>query len=422
MKVLVVGGGGREHALAWAIHRSPQCERLFVAPGNAGTAAIAENVSVPAEDVGAIVEFVKREGVDLTVVGPEAPLVLGLCDELKSAGYRCFGPTRANARLEGSKVFAKDFMKKHGIPTAEFEVFDDAGAAERYVESCALPVVVKADGLAQGKGVVVAGDAGEAKRAISDIMVQKKYGCSGDRLVVEEFLSGEEVSAHAVCGGGRAILFPSSQDHKRIFDGDRGPNTGGMGAYAPVPLVTDDVRGEILEKVIQPTIRGMEHEGETYDGVLYAGLMMTADGPKVLEYNVRFGDPETQVLLPLLKSDFLKILYDAAGRSLPPDDEVEFYDGRFAANVVVAAKGYPGSYEKGIPIRGLETIDSENRTVFHAGTAQTDGGVVTTGGRVLGVTAWSDDLRGAIKHAYEGVGRVDFDGAYWRSDIGKRAL
>jgi phosphoribosylamine--glycine ligase len=420
MKILVVGGGGREHALAWALKRSPLSSEVFVAPGNGGTAGIAENAALGAEDIEGIARFVREKAIDLTVVGPEAPLVEGIVDRLGADGKKCFGPTRAAARLEGSKVFAKEFMRRHAIPTADFEVFDKPWDAAAFVRSRGAPIVVKADGLAAGKGAIVAKTVEEAERAIDEIMVKRQFGPAGDRVVVEECLEGEEVSIHAVCGGGRATLLPSSQDHKRVFDDDKGPNTGGMGAYAPVRRVGEDVRRLVLDKVIMPTLGGMEKEGSPFAGVLYAGLMMTTKGPRVLEYNVRFGDPETQVLLPLLKGDFASLLYESAEGRLP--DRFELHTDRCAAAVVVAAKGYPGSYEKGIPIAPLDAIDDDSRVVFHAGTKRTPAGLVTSGGRVVAVTAWAKDLAGALEHAYRGVGMVRFEGAFWRRDIGRRGL
>jgi phosphoribosylamine--glycine ligase len=420
VRVLILGGGGREHALAWALRRSPLVSGLFVAPGNGGTDSLAENVPVDPQDLEAVLDIVVERDIDLTVVGPEAPLVDGIADRLAEKGRLCFGPSKDAARLEGSKVFAKEFMRRHGIPTAEFSVFDDAAAAKRYVRDKGCPIVIKADGLAQGKGVVVAADEKTADAALDSIMVERKHGASGERVVVETCLEGDEVSVHAVCDGDRAVLFPPSQDHKRIFENDRGPNTGGMGAYAPVPFLTKDLLDEIHRRIIVPTLRGMKAEGTPYCGVLYAGLMITPEGPSVLEFNVRFGDPETQVILPLLKSDLLALLHRTAGH-LPPDP-VQFHEDRFAACVVAAAQGYPGAYEKGIPIRGLEDADDERRIAFHAGTAKGESGWVTSGGRVLGMTAWGRELAEALHHAYGGLGMIRFRGAYWRKDIGHRAL
>jgi phosphoribosylamine--glycine ligase len=420
VKVLVVGSGGREHALAWVIARSIRVDKVYVAPGNGGTASFAENVPIAADRIDDLLEFARARDVDLTVVGPEAPLVAGIVDRFRAAGRRCFGPTRAAARLEGSKVFAKEFMRRNGIPTADFAVFDDPRKARAHLRDRGAPIVVKADGLAAGKGAIVAKTVEAAERAVDEIMVEKQFGAAGDRVVIEECLEGEEVSVHAVCGGGKAVLLPSSQDHKRIFDNDEGPNTGGMGAYAPVPRFREGLRGNILASVVEPTLRGMQAEGSPFSGVLYAGLMMTQGGPRVLEYNVRFGDPETQVLVPLVKSDLVDTLYDSSGDTLPKVFEV--HEKRYAATVVVASRGYPGSYAKGFVIEGLGGVDGDARVVFHAGTQKVASGVVTSGGRVLSVTAWSDDLAGALRHAYEGVGMVRFEGAYWRKDIGRRAL
>jgi len=420
VNVLVLGSGGREHALAWAISRSPDVKRLYVAPGNGGTAAVAKNVALDTEDLDAVLEFALDNAVELTIVGPEAPLVAGIVDRFRDAGQRCFGPSQAAARLEGSKVFAKEFMKRHGVPSAEFAVFDEPQAAKARVSDLGFPVVIKADGLAQGKGVVVAESSEQAISALDEIMVRKKFGDSGSRVIVEEFLRGEEVSIHSICGGGRAVMLPTSQDHKRIFDRDRGPNTGGMGAYAPVPFVTAKQRDAIYETVVKRTLTGMEKEGNPFTGVLYAGLMMTDAGPKVLEFNVRFGDPETQALLPLMKSDLLRLLFESTN-SAPPET-VDFHGDRFAATVVVASQGYPGAYKKGETIEGLSDIETPQRVVFHAGTKRDGQRWVTTGGRVLAVTAWEPGLAAAIKSTYEGVKRVKFSGAYWRTDIGKKAL
>jgi phosphoribosylamine--glycine ligase len=420
VRVLVLGGGGREHALTWALGRSPLLSELYVAPGNGGTESLAENIAIDPQDLEAVLDIVRERDIDLTVVGPEAPLVDGIVDRLADAGRPCFGPVKSAARLEGSKVFAKEFMKRHGVPTAEFSLFDDPAEAKRYVRDKGCPIVIKADGLAQGKGVVVAGDEEAACNALDSIMVERKHGPSGERVVVETCLEGDEVSVHAVCDGDRAVLFPASQDHKRIFEHDRGPNTGGMGAYAPVPFLTKDQLDDIQRRIIRPTLRGMAAEGTPYCGVLYAGLMITRDGPSVLEFNVRFGDPETQVILPLLKSDLLALLHSTAVHSAP--GPVEFHEDRFAACVVAASQGYPGAYEKGLPISGLDNADDERRIVFHAGTAKGEKGLVTSGGRVLSMTAWGDDLADALHHAYDGLGTIRFRGAYWRSDIGHRAL
>ncbi len=418
MKVLVVGSGGREHALAWAIARSGAVEALYVAPGNAGTTAVAQNVDIDASDVDALAAFASDRGVDLTVVGPEAPLNAGIVDRFRADGLVCYGPTAAGARLEGSKAFAKEFMLRHRIPTAAFSVFDDPAAARSFARSLGTPLVIKADGLAAGKGVIIAQTHAEAERAIDGMMVEKQFGASGGRVVVEEFLAGEEVSVHAMCDGARAVLLPSSQDHKRAFDGDAGPNTGGMGAIAPVPWLSAQDLDGVHRTVIQPVLDGMIAEGTPFTGTLYAGLMWTADGPKVLEFNTRFGDPETQVLMPLLQGDVAALFLAAASGRLPR--AVAARPGA-AATVVMASRGYPENYRKGLPIGGLDAIGGDDCAVFHAGTRRTpDGTVVTAGGRVLAVTGWAGDLRGALRVAYDGVARVQFDGAFWRSDIGRR--
>jgi len=420
VKVLIVGGGGREHALAWALSASPSVDAVFAAPGNGGTALVGENVDIGASDIERLVSFARDRGIDLTVVGPEAPLVEGIVDRFAEEGMACYGPRRAAARLEGSKVFAKEFMARNGIPTAPFSVFDDPADAKAYIEQREGPVVVKADGLAAGKGVIVASTAAAATRAIDEIMVEKAFGAAGDRVVVEDRLEGEEVSVHAICAGARALLLPASQDHKRAFDGDEGPNTGGMGAYAPVPSFGDADMERVRETIIEPTLRALAAEGIHYTGTLYAGLMRTAAGPMVLEFNVRFGDPETQVLMPLIQSDVFEVLYSAALGRLP--DSLRLWDGRAAATVVMAAHGYPGRYDKGLAVTGADDFDADNVVAFHAGTARGEQGLTTSGGRVLAVSAWNDTLKGALDAAYRGVGAIHFDGAFWRKDIGHRAL
>lgn len=418
MNVLVVGSGGREHALAWAIARSSGVEALHVAPGNAGTAALARNADIAVTDIDALVAFARDHRVDLTVVGPEAPLNAGIVDRFRAEGLLCYGPVAAAARLEGSKAFAKEFMLRHGIPTAAFAVFDDAARARAFARTLALPVVIKADGLAAGKGVIIATTLAEADRAIDGMIVERQFGDSGGRVVVEEFLTGEEVSIHAMCDGSSAVLLPSSQDHKRAFDGDTGPNTGGMGAIAPVPWVSEEAMRRVHAAIIQPVLDGMIAEGTPFTGTLYAGLMWTRSGPKVLEFNTRFGDPETEVLMPLLADDAAALFLAAASGRLPQD--VAIRPGS-AATVVIASEGYPDRYRTGIPIEGLDAPAREGAIVFHAGTRRgTDGRVVTTGGRVLAVTGWAGDLGGALKAAYDGVARVHFEGAFCRTDIGRR--
>jgi phosphoribosylamine--glycine ligase len=418
MKVLVVGSGGREHALVWAIRRSARVTALFVAPGNAGTGAVAENVDIAATDIDALVAFARERAIDLTVVGPEAPLTAGIVDRFREAGLACYGPTAAAARLEGSKAFAKEFMQRHHIPTAAFSVFDDAAAAKAFARSLDAPLVVKADGLAAGKGVIIATTHEDAERAIDDMMIGKRFGAAGGRVVVEAYLEGEEVSVHAICAGGRALLLPSSQDHKRAFDNDAGPNTGGMGAIAPVPWIGDDELKRVRSEIIQPVLDGMQSEGTPFTGTLYAGLMWTRSGPKVLEFNTRFGDPETEVLVPLAGDDIVDLFAAAAADELPAGAWTS--DGA-AATIVLASGGYPDSYPTGLAIDGLEG-DVPDTMVFHAGTRHDDGRVVTAGGRVLAVTGWAGSLRGALDAAYRRARTIRFDGAFMRSDIGRRHL
>lgn len=419
MKVLVVGSGAREHALAWALRRSPRVTDVFVAPGNAGTADVARNIAIAADDLAGLVQFARDASIDLTVVGPEGPLMLGIVDRFREAGLDCYGPSRAAARLEGSKAFAKDFMRRHRIPTAEFAVFEDAAQAKRYARELGAPLVVKADGLAAGKGVVVAATLAEAERAIDDMLVAGRFGASGHRIVVEEFLEGEEVSVHAVCAGTRAVLLPSSQDHKRALDGDQGPNTGGMGAIAPVPWLTDADMQRVHDTVIIPVLRGMEAEGAPFTGTLYAGLMWAAAGPKVLEFNVRFGDPETEVLMPLLGDDVAGFLHDAARGEIPTRANAR---AGSAAAVVIAAGGYPDQPETGVVVEGLKDIRGEHAVVFHGATRLEGDRVVSSGGRILAVSAWASDLRSALDAAYQAVSRIRIEGAFHRSDIGRRHI
>jgi len=400
--------------------RSPKVTAVFAAPGNGGTAGLGTNVDIAATDIDALLAFVAANAIDLVVVGPEAPLVAGIVDRFEQAGVLCYGPRRDAARLEGSKVFAKEFMKRHGIPTAAFEVFDDAAAARTHVVSRSAPMVIKADGLAAGKGVYVVDSNDDAVAAIDEIMVNAKFGEAGARVIVEDCLVGEEVSVHAVCADNKALVLPGSQDHKRAFDGDRGPNTGGMGAYSPVPGFGETEMDEVRRTVIEPTLRGMEAEGSPFSGTLYAGLMRTDAGPMVLEFNVRFGDPETEVLMPLIRGDVFDLLYAAASGDIPSD--VDVWPGRAAATVVMAADGYPGGYNKGMIIEGLDEMGGDDVVAFHAGTARSGPSVVTAGGRVLAVTAWNRDVRGAVEKAYGGISRIRFDGAFWRRDIGHRAL
>ncbi|MEJ5209848.1 MAG: phosphoribosylamine--glycine ligase [Burkholderiales bacterium] len=420
MKTLVIGSGGREHALAWRLSRSPRMQKVFVAPGNAGTALDPNLENVPLTEIPALVEFARREGIHLTVVGPEAPLAAGIVDAFREAGLRIFGPTRQAAQLEASKDYAKAFMKRHGIPTAAYASFTDAAAAHDYIEAQGAPIVVKADGLAAGKGVVVAMTAQEAHAAVDMMLADNRLGEAGARVVIEEFLTGEEASFIVMVDGEHVLPLATSQDHKRLLDGDRGPNTGGMGAYSPAPVVTPERHARILREIILPTVAGMRADGIPYTGFLYAGLMIDAQGnAKVLEYNCRMGDPETQPIMMRLKGDFLTLLEHATSGSL---DRVEAeWDRRTALGVVLAAAGYPDAPRKGDVVTGLPPA-GEDYMVFHAGTALRDGQVVTSGGRVLCVTALGDTVRMAQRRAYEIASQIHFDGMQMRHDIGYRAL
>jgi len=424
MKVLVVGGGGREHALAWKVAQSPRVAKVFVAPGNAGTAADPNLINVPIVDIATLVAFAKREAVALTIVGPEGPLAAGIVDVFTAAGLRIFGPTQAAARLESSKDFAKAFMARHGIPTAAYGTFTEAAAAHAFVTSRGAPIVVKADGLAAGKGVVVAMREEDAHAAIDAMLPAGGAGSGGARVVIEEFLDGEEASFIVMADGASALALASSQDHKRLGDGDSGPNTGGMGAYSPAPVVTPTVHARIIREVIAPAIAGMAAEGMPYIGFLYAGVMIDDHGaPRVLEFNCRLGDPETQPILTRLTSDFTVLVDHALAGTL---DRVEAeWDRRAALTVVLAAAGYPDAPRRGAAIEGLDRITAAahpNVTVFHAGTQAADGRIEVSGGRVLGVTALGDTLRQAQRAAYGAVADIHFDGMQYRTDIGYRAL
>ena len=424
MNVLVVGPGGREHALAWKLAQSPRVTTLFVAPGNAGTGADEDLVNVPIDDIASLVTFATRESVSLTVVGPEAPLAAGIVDAFRAAGLRIFGPTRAAAQLESSKDFAKAFMARHGIPTAAYRTFTDAGEAHAYVSAHGAPIVVKADGLAAGKGVVVAMDVADAHAAIDAMLCAGAMGAAGARVVIEDFLDGEEASFIVMADGVHALALASSQDHKRLADHDRGPNTGGMGAYSPAPIVTPTVHARIMRDVIMPTINGMAAEGIAYTGFLYAGVMIDASGtPRVLEFNCRLGDPETQPIMVRLRSDLVVLLEHAQNGTL---DRVEAeWDRRTALTVVLAAAGYPQAPRRGDVIEGLDRVTRQTHpdvTIFHAGTAQEAGVVKVSGGRVLGVTALGDSLRQAQRAAYAAIASIRFDGMQHRRDIGHRAL
>ena len=420
MKVLVIGGGGREHALVWKISQSPQVAKVYCAPGNAGIAQIAKCLPIDPTDLDALLEAAVQNKIDLTVVGPEAPLVAGVVDIFEKAGQRIFGPCKAAALLEGSKVFAKNFMSKYDVPTAAFEVFDDVQEAKIYVEKIGGPCVVKADGLAAGKGVIVANSREEAFAGVEEIMVDKVFGSAGDRIIIEELLEGEEVSMLAFTDGVSVVPMISSQDHKRAYDGDKGPNTGGMGAYSPAPVYTDEIHEAVVRKILEPVIAGLSAEGIRYKGVLYVGLMITDKGPMVLEFNVRFGDPETQPIMLRLDSDFIDIIVAVVEERL---HEVEILWAKEpSVCVVLASGGYPGDYEKGKVIHGLDSIMDKDVMVFHAGTKLEKGQVVTSGGRVLGVTSRGISLSAAIEKAYSCIDRISFDNMYYRHDIGYKAL
>lgn len=455
MNVLIVGSGGREHALAWKIAQSKKVDKIYCAPGNAGIAFVAECVDIKATDIPALLMFAKERSIDLAVIGPESPLIMGIADEFRAAGIPTFGPSKAAAAIEGSKVFAKNLMAKYDIPSAGYRTFDDPDEARAYIEQISsgddCPIVIKADGEALGKGVFVCTKKVEALQAIHMTMVDKAFGESGDRVVVEELLVGQEASLMVVTDGESIVPLIPVQDHKRAYDGDLGPNTGGMGCYTPVPVVTQEFYDQVIETIIKPTIRAMKSEGCPYTGLLYTGVILTADGPKVLEYNARFGDPETQVVLPMLESDLVELLYASAlgsARNLGAEEnasalgstrnlgaeknasvagsldsaEIKWYNG-CAVCVVIASGGYPGSYESGKPISGLNEANAlDGVTVFHAGTKLQQGHVATSGGRVLGVTALGSDFREAIDRAYAGVDRIHFDGMHFRKDIGQRAL
>ncbi len=421
MRVLVVGGGGREHALVWKITQSKEVSKVFCAPGNAGIEEVAECVPIQATDLDGLLRFADKQKIDLTVVGPEAPLVAGIVDLFESQGLAIFGPSKRAAEIEGSKAFAKYLMDRYDIPTADCVVFEDADEALHYVKTEPLPLVVKADGLAAGKGSIVCRTREEAVEAVQRIMVDRVFGAAGNKVVIEEFLVGEEASVLAVTDGENVVALPPSQDHKAIYDGDKGPNTGGMGAYAPAPVVDEEMAERVRREVLEPAVRGMALEGRPYRGCLYAGLMITDSGPKVIEFNCRFGDPETQAVLPVIDQDIVPLLYGAARGKLGEGPK-DLLAARWATCVVMASGGYPGPYEKGKEIRGLDRDFGENVIVFHAGTKRVDGKVVTAGGRVLGVTGLGDTIGEAIERAYWAVGKIVFDGAYYRRDIGQKAV
>jgi phosphoribosylamine--glycine ligase len=422
MKILLLGGGGREHALAWKMSLSPRTEKIYVTSGaNAGLLECCEEIAVKAEDAPGLAAFAKEKGVGLVMVGPEAPLCAGVASAMREAGLAVIGPDALGARLEGSKIFAKKFMRKYGIPTADFEVFSDPAAAKAYVKEKGGRCVVKADGLAAGKGVFVCGNVEEGLAAVKATLEDKEFGAAGNEILIEELLEGEEASILAFTDGKTIVPLESAQDHKRVFDDDKGPNTGGMGAYSPAPVVTKEILDIVREKILKPTLKGIQEEKMDYRGVIYAGLMIGPKGVNVLEYNVRFGDPETQAVLPRLASDLVEVFSMISERRL---SEVELkWDPRPAVCVIMASAGYPGKYAKGLEIKGLaEAKALDDTIVFQAGTKREDGRYYTSGGRVLGVTALGADIRSACAKAYEGVGKISFEGAHYRKDIAAKAL
>ena len=421
INILVIGGGGREHALVWKLKQSPKAGRIYCAPGNGGISELADCVPLPAGDFDGMLAFAKEKEIGLTVVGPEAPLADGIVDLFRENGLRVFGPSAAAARIESSKAFAKELMKKYNIPTASFEVFTDADAAFGYLDTHPAPIVVKASGLAAGKGAIVCMTDGEARDAVRTVMVDRNFGDAGDRVVIEECLTGEELSVFVITDGEDHVMLPASQDHKPVYDGDKGPNTGGMGAYAPAPLADESLLDEIEKTIIMPTIRAMKAEECPYTGLLYCGLMITGDGPKVIEYNCRFGDPETQVVLPLIEEDLVDLMNASIDETVaemtvaPPE--------RYAVTVIMASGGYPGPYEKGKRIDGIDTVQpGRNKIIFHAGTKMQDGRLVTSGGRVLCMTYLNRYLNEAVEGAYQLVDSVHFENAYYRTDIGRKGV
>ncbi|MDT8311085.1 MAG: phosphoribosylamine--glycine ligase [Methylophaga sp.] len=423
MKVLVIGGGGREHALAWKLSQSPQCEQIFVAPGNPGTANEPgmQNVPIAVEAIDEQVAFAQQNAIDLTIIGPEVPLVLGVVDAFELAGLRCFGPTQAAAQLEASKSFTKDFLARHQIPTAAYQVFTEIPPAVAYIKAQGAPIVIKADGLAAGKGVIVASTEAEAIAAVEDMLAGNKFGDAGSRVVIEEFMTGEEASFIVMVDGENVLPLATSQDHKARDNADKGPNTGGMGAYSPAPVVTDVVFDRIMNEIIYPTVQGMAADGRPYTGFLYAGVMIDEAGmPKVVEFNCRFGDPETQPIMLRLKSDLVELCFAALEKRL--DKITADWDPRAAIGVVMAAGGYPDDYQKGDVISGLDAVDADLAKVFQAGTRQQGDYIVTNGGRVLCVTALGDSVLQAQQKAYQAVAKINWKAAYYRTDIAYRAV
>ena len=420
-KILIIGGGGREHAIAWKLKQSPKVEKIFIAPGNAGTAQIGENVDIKADEYEKLANWAKENNIDFTVIGPDDPLGGGIVDVFQKFGLKVWGPIKKAAQIEASKAFAKDIMAKENIPTAEFSTFNNYDEALKYIREKGAPIVIKASGLAQGKGVTVCQTLEEAEKALGDAMVSKIFGEAGSTVVVEECMYGPEFSAHAFCDGKTFKLFPAAQDHKPVFDGGKGPNTGGMGMIAPVPWVTEEIMSTVAERVVKPVLEGLKNEGATFVGVIYPGLMQTKDGPKVIEYNCRFGDPETQCYIRLLDADLYEVL-DASVEGRLDEVKVGWYPG-YACCVAMASGGYPGPYEKGKVITGIEEAEKmDDVIVFHAGTKLDNGQIVTNGGRVLGVTAIADTLQGSMDKAYAAVKLINFEGMHYRTDIGKQSL
>jgi len=421
MKVLVIGSGGREHTLVWKITQSPKVSQIYCAPGNAGISTLAQCINIDADNVEKLIDFAKKEKIDLTVVGPELPLSRGIVNEFNQQGLRIFGPRKEATEIESSKVFSKYLLKKYNIPTANYQVFQNSQKALDNIKKQTFPLVIKADGLAAGKGVFIVENLVQARDALNALMEEKQFGEAGRQVIIEEFLEGEEVSILAFCDGKTVVPMVSSQDHKKIFDHDLGPNTGGMGAYSPVPFYPDELEKKVLEEILKPTVKGLQNEGKEYKGVLYAGLILTKEGPKVLEFNARFGDPETQVILPRLKTDLIDIL-DAVIENRLHQINIQWEDNA-AVCVVVASGGYPGKYQKGKVINGLERLEKmKNVIAFHAGTKFQDDQVVTSGGRVLGITAWDDTISKAKEKAYQAVKEIYFEDMYYRKDIAAKAI
>jgi len=421
MKVLVIGSGGREHTLVWKMTQSPKVSQVYCAPGNAGISRLAQCVNIDADSIEKLVGFTKKEKIDLTVVGPELPLSQGIVNEFNQQGLKIFGPSKEAAEIESSKVFSKYLLKKYHIPTANYQVFQNSEKALNYIQQQTFPLVIKADGLAAGKGVFIVKNLLEARDALNALMEEKKFGEAGRQVIIEEFLEGEEVSILAFCDGKTVVPMVSSQDHKKIFDNDLGTNTGGMGAYSPVPFYPDEFEKRVLEEILKPTVKGLQNEGKEYKGVLYAGLILTKEGPKVLEFNARFGDPETQVILPRLKTDLIDILNAVIDSTLHKIN-IQWEDNA-AVCVVVASGGYPEKHQKGKVISGLERLEKmKDMIAFHAGTKFQEGRVVTSGGRVLGITAWDETISKAKEKAYKGVNKIYFEDMYYRKDIAAKAI